>query len=288
MNPTELTVAFEAVSIEMSNPFAKLGEYSQSKVKQFTQVVSAFTNKTLAAIDIKHPNGLYTAAPLVESAVNDNRVIYTDLQPVRVYTPDFLKPKTTMLEYSHALRNDMLLCGLFLKGAPEELISVIDGYYGNPKRLQDPILINISQPEGMSLVELEKGIYTNRDVNSKLITSTGTNSIRPFSAAFARLGDYKHTNIVAKEINDFYKEYIDSIHDFSKRVSEANKKVERLLTKVQSDPNYAMSAAVGDYLSKQIYRLAIIVEYFGATLFNAQVYLKAISDTNIALTNVVK
>lgn len=288
MNPTELNIAFEAVSIEMSNPFAKLGEYSQSKFKQFTKTVSDFTTKTLAAIDIKHPNGLYIAAPLVESAVNDNRVIYTDLQPVRVYTPDFLKPKTTMLEYSQALRNDMLLCELFLKGAPEELISVIDGYYGNPKRLQDPILINIPQPDGLSLIELEKGIYANREVNNKLITSTGTSSIRPFASAYARLGDYKHTNVVAKEINYLYKQFVDTIHDFTKRVTEANKKVERLLTKVQSDPNFAMSAAVGDYLSKQIYRLAIITEYFGATLFNAQVYLKAVSDTNVALTNVVK
>jgi hypothetical protein len=288
MNPTELSIAFEAISVEMSNPFAKLGEYSQSKFKQFTKTVMDFTARTLAAIDIKHPNGLYIAAPLVESAVNNNRVIYTDLQPVRVYTPDFLKSKTTMLEYSLALRNDMLLCGIFLKGAPEELGSVIDGYYGNPKRLQDPILINIPQPDGTSLSELEKGIVKNREVNSKIITSTGTSSIRPFAAAYARLGDYKHTNILAKEINDFYKEYIDQIHDFSKRVNEANKKVERLLNKVQTDPNFAMSGSVGEYLSKQIYRLAAIVEYFGATLYNAQVYLKAVSDTNVALTNVVK
>ncbi len=288
MNPTELTVAFEAVSIEMSNPFAKLGEYSQSKLRSFTQAVSGFTAKTLASIDVKHPNGLYIAAPLMEAAIKDNRIIYTDVQPVRVYTPDFLKPKTTMLEYGQALRNDLLLCKLFIKGAPDELSAVIDGYYGNPKRLQDPILINIPQPDGMSLLELEKSIETNRAINTKLITANGTSSIRPFAEAYARMGDYKHVNVLAQEINEMYKSYIKEIHDFSKRVAEANKKAERLLTKVQSDPNFAMSSAVGDYLTKQIYRLATIIEYFGAALYNTQVYLKAVSDTNVALTNVVK
>lgn len=288
MNPTELTQAYESISVEMSNPFAKLGQYSLSKFKQFSSSVSDFTEQALTKIDTKHPNGLYTAAPLVDQAVENKRVIYTDLQPVRVYTPDFLKPKTTMLEYGLALRNDMLLCGIFLKGAPEELHSIISGYIGNPKRLQDPIFINIPQPEGQSLLELEKAIETNRAVNSKLITSTGTSSIRSFSDAYARLGDYKHTNQVAVEINEMYKSYIDQLQGFIKRVNETNKEVERLLLKVQSDPNFAMSGSVGEYLTKQIYRLATVTEYLGATMYNAQVYLKAVSDTNIALVKVVQ
>lgn len=288
MNPTEFFQAYETVSIEMSNPFAKLGNYSLDKFKDFAKSASNFTNHVLSKVDMHHPNGLYVGSTDVERGIEKNQVVYTDLQPVRVYTPDFLKPKTTMLQYALALRNDMLLCQLLTKSAPEELLSIVSGYIGNPKRLQDPILIAPVQQEGQSLIELGKQIELNREINEKLITSTGTRSIRSFSEAYSRIGDYQHTNTVAIEINEIYKKQINGLRAYTKRVEETNKEVARLLEKIQTDPNFAMSSFVGDYLSKQVYRLAMITEYLGACLFNAQIFLKAISDTNIALNKVVK
>lgn len=288
MNSTELSQAYETVSIEMSNPFAKLGNYSLDKFKSFAKSASTFTDHVLSKIDTHHPNGLYVGSTDVERGIEKNQVVYTDLQPVHVYTPDFLKPKTTMLQYALALRNDMLLCTLFVKSTPEELTAIIRGYMGNPKRLQDPILICPNQQEGQSLAELSKQIEMNREINEKLITSNGTRSTRQFNEAYSRIGDYQHTNKIAAEINEIYKKQIDGLRSFTKRVDEANKEVARLLEKIQTDPNFAMSSQVGDYLSKQVYRLAMITEYYGAALFNAQVFLKAISDTNIALSKAVK
>ena len=63
MYQNHLETEYRAVSIEMSNPFAKLGEFSLSKFRGFTQYTSSFTQKALAKIDVSHANGLYTNSP---------------------------------------------------------------------------------------------------------------------------------------------------------------------------------------------------------------------------------
>ena len=287
MYQNHLETEYRAVSIEMSNPFAKLGEFSLSKFRGFAQYTSSFTQKALAKIDVSHANGLYTNSPEVQTAIKQKQVQYTDLQPIHVYVPAFLKPRTKMLDFAMALRNDVKICESIIKGTPEELATIAAGYLGNPVRLQDPLLITIPTPVGLSLADVEKAIFAQRKINAELITSTGTASTRPFKDAYPRVNDYVQTNDIAVEINDFYKEFIGIVEDFIKRVSEANNTVEKLLTKISTE-ELIVTGAVAEYLTKQAYRLALATEYFGATLYNAQIFLKAITDTNITLANAIK
>ena len=78
MHQNHLEAEYRAVSIEMSNPFAKLGEFSLSKFRGFTQYTSSFTQKALAKIDVSHANGLYTNSPEVQTAIKQKQVQYTD------------------------------------------------------------------------------------------------------------------------------------------------------------------------------------------------------------------
>lgn len=279
---------YQAVSIEMSNPFAKLGEYSLAKFRGFTQYTSTFTQKALAKIDVSHANGLYNNPPEVQTAIKEKQVQYTDLQPIHVYVPAFLKPKTKVLDFAMALRNDVKICESIIKGTPEELATIASGYLGNPARLKDPILITVPTPVGLSLIDIEKAIFAQRKVNAELLTSTGASTTRAFKDAFPRVNDYVQTNEIAVDINNFYKEFIDIVQDFVGRVNAANKELEKLLTKISSSDEYEVNGAVAEYLTKQSYRLALATEYFGATLYNAQIFLKSISDTNITLANALK
>ena len=287
MHQNDLQIEYRNVSVEMSNPFAKLGEFSLSKFRGFTQYTTSFTQKALAKIDVSHANGLYNNSPEVQTAIKQKQVQYTDLQPIHVYVPAFLKPRTKMHDFAMALRNDVKICESIIKGTPEELAVIAEGYLGNPARLQDPILINVSTPVGLSLADIEKAIFAQRKVNAELITSTGTASTRPFKDAYPRVNDYVQTNDIAVDINNFYKEFIEIVQSFLKRVSEANGIVEKLLTKI-SEEDIIVTGAVADHLTKQAYRLALATEYFGATLYNAQIFLKSITDTNITLANAIK
>ena len=254
MYQNHLETEYRAVSIEMSNPFAKLGEFSLSKFRGFTQYTSSFTQKALAKIDVSHANGLYTNSPEVQTAIKQKQVQYTDLQPIHVYVPAFLKPRTKMLDFAMALRNDVKICESIIKGTPEELATIASGYLGSPARLQDPLLITIPTPVGLSLADVEKAIFAQRKINAELITSTGTASTRPFKDAYPRVNDYVQTNVIAVEINDFYKEFIDIVEDFIKRVSEANNTVEKLLTKISTE-ELIVTGAVAEHLTKQAFHI---------------------------------
>lgn len=288
MNQDQLEKEYRTVSIEMSNPFAKLGEFSLSKFRSFSQYTSSFSQRALTKIDISHANGLYNNSPEVQTAIREKQIQYTDLLPIHVYVPAFLKPRTKMLDFAMSLRNDIHICECIIKGTPEELATIASGYLGNLSRLQDPVLITIPTPEGLSLADIEKKIFEQRKVNAELITSTGTSSTRSFKEAYARINDYVQTNDIAVEVNNFYKEFIDIVQAFINRVRDANQTVEKLLAKISTSPEYPVSGGVADYLTKQSYRLALATEYFGATLYNAQIFLKAISDTNTILSKSVK
>lgn len=289
MSYDNLKAEYNVVSVEMSNPFAKLGDFSLDKFRKFSTFTSEFMQRTLSLIDISHANGLYVSySPEVGESIRTKKVVYSDLQPVQVFVPDFLKSNTKMLDYALALTNDLKLCSNLTKSAPEELEHIANGYLGNPLRLKDPILINIPSPDGLSLAELDKELNTHRQINEKILTATGSSSIRQFKDAYARIADFTHTNGLAMEINNMYKEHALILVRYMKRVDAANNVVGKLIDKLQNDPNFEVSGAVASHLSKQVYRLAILTEFYGATLYNAQVFLKALSDTNIALQRVTQ
>lgn len=289
MSYEKLNTEYQVVSVEMSNPFAKLGDFSLNKFRKFSEFTSDFMQRTLSLVDVGHANGLYVSYTAeVGESIRTKKVVYSDLQPVQVFVPDFLKNNTKMLDYALALTNDLKLCGNLIKGAPEELEHIANGYLGNPMRLKDPILINIPAPAGLSIAELDKEMNVHRQINEKIMTSTGTSSIRQFKDAYARIGDFTHTNVLAMEINNMYKEHALVLKRYMKRVEGANNAVAKLVDKLQNDPNFEMSGAVADHISKQVYRIALLTEFYGATLFNAQVFLKALSDTNVALQRVTQ
>lgn len=284
-----LKAEYQVVSVEMNNPFAKLGEFSLNKFRKFADLTSDVMQRTLSLIDVGHANGLYVGyTKEVDESLRTKKVVYSDLQPVQVFVPDFLKNTTKMLEYAMALRNDLQICDNLVKAAPEELEHIVNGYLGNPARLKDPILINIPSPAGLSLVELDKQVEGQRKINEKILTSTGTSSIRQFKDAYARIADYTHTNQIAIEINELYKQHALVLKTYMKRVDTTNAAVAKLIDRLDNADNYEVSGAVAGHISKQVYRLAILTEFYGATLYNAQVFLKALTDTNIALQRVTK
>lgn len=283
MSDRTLQQEYQVVSIEMSNPFATLGDFSLQKFRKFADFTTQYTQKALAKVDTSHHNGLYTATPEVDKAIQTKKVIYSDWQPINVYVPSFLKPSAKMLEYALSLRNDCEISNRILQSATQELESILLGYLGDSRRLNDPVLI-ISQTEaGYSLVEIEKALFAQRAINEKLITTTGTQTVRTFKDSYLRVNDYLQTNVIAKDINVHYKFFIDQVQPFMTRVSDVNRLVAKLIEKINQTDGVVISGQVADYITKQIYRLAFAAEYVGSTMYNAQVFLKAISDTNLAL-----
>lgn len=289
MSYENLQAEFQVVSVELNNPFAKLGEFSLGKFRKFSDLTSDFMKRTLSLLDTNHPNGLYTGyTKEVDDAFRTKKVVYSDLQPVQVFVPDFLKPNTKMLDYAQALRNDLEICKRIVKNAPDELESIVNGYLGNPQRLRDPLLINVQAPAGLSLIELDRAVAEQRKINEKIMTSTGTSSVRTFKDAYARIGDYTHTNQIAIEVNGTYGEQCLGLKAYLKRVEDANQAVDKLLDKINRVEGYEMNGAVASYLTQQVYRLAMLTEFYGATMYNAQVFLKSLQDTNIALQRVTQ
>lgn len=289
MNYSNLQDEFAQVSLEFANPFSAITANGAKKIRGFLESSTKFIEGKLKNIDTKHPNGLYVGAAEVDQAIRQKTVIYSDLRPVHVFVPPILRTSTKMLDYAQALRNDVLLSEKIVKNTPEEVESVINGYLGNPARLRDPMLINIPTAEGLSILDVTRAIEQNRKVNERLITATGTNSTRGFGEAYARVGDYTHTNEVAQELNDYFKVQIGSLKAFMDRVANTNSAGIKLLQKIESgEKEYEISGQVADHITSMLFRLATIVEYHGATVYNTQVFLKAVSDTNVTLQRVVK
>ena len=59
MNQYQLSQLHAEVSLEFSNPFAKLGDGSLNRFKNFIDNAVKYTNELLSKIDKTHPNGLF-------------------------------------------------------------------------------------------------------------------------------------------------------------------------------------------------------------------------------------
>ncbi|BDH16669.1 MAG: hypothetical protein [Bacteriophage sp.] len=283
--PTALEEAYGVVSVEMSNPFPSMSQYSLNKFKQFSTFTSGFVQNIFTKNTDDLPKNLaFKSSGAVERAFQNKEVMFSDIQPVIVYVPSILKPNAYVLDYAHSLNVDMKIAQDSLMSAPEQLVDIIQTYISNPARLQDPMLIYPQVASGLSLLDLNTRIQKQKKENEKLITSTGATTQRQFSKAFRRIGDYTQCMKLANELHQSYLNAVNEMPKFIMRTKEANRKIDELMTCLQNNPAvYKMSGYVAEHLTKQMYYLAAIAEYFAATLYHTQVYVKAMVDTTQGL-----
>jgi hypothetical protein len=285
MSTTNLKDEFNTVSLEFSNPFAKLGSVSISRFKSFLASTADYLKSPFDGIDVSHPNGLYVGYREVDDGIKTKKINYVDLTPITVYAPPILKAKVKLLDYALALKGDMSMVETVLLQSASQVQQLLGAYISTPARLQDPSLIAIDSPAPID--KLITTFLMAKKVNEKLTTTSLQPTERPYSDVYARYADYVQVNKIAYEINEMYATNIRLLDGHMARIKDVNQLANDLLTHCEKDDQYAMSGHVAGYLTKTIFELAQLTEFAAATLYNAQVFLKAVSDTNIKLKNAV-
>lgn len=287
MKDNELDILYGQVSVELRNPFPVLGAYSKGKFKQLFDMVRRVSEGSFKGIETNHPNGLYRGFTELQQNIEQKKVQYVDILPLTVFVPSFLKPKTYLLPYMVALKDQMLLVSDVVQNAAEELEFVVDGYLGNPSRLMAPDLICTQSAKEYTLSGMQDRNVNIHATMSKYIVAGGTTSTRPFKEVFARVGDWSDANRKAYEINELFISIVRQFDAINRKVTEVNKRTAKLVHLIETDPAYAISGSVAEYLGTQIYSYAKLTELVGATLYASQVTLKAMSDTNAAVNRAV-
>lgn len=279
---------YNVVSTELMNPFAKLGSYSLSKVDSFLKASKTHFDGLFNKIDTSHQNGLLARSSLVDQKIARKEVQYTDIQPIRVYVPIYLKPKATMLECALALEEDLDLCTEAVKSTLNELSLIINGYIGAPSRLADSNLIHIETESHLSIQAIRAKLLDRQKENQKIMTSTGSSSFRTFSEAYKRINDHVQTVNIAVKINNHYADLIRGMPALLKEYEEVTQDVQRLNKIIQDSQHNESNSMAVKYIVDVVYQTASIMEFLGATLYNSQIFLKAVTDTIRILENSMK
>lgn len=289
MDKKQLDMSYQNVSVELSNPFPALGQYSLNKLKQFCGVTTAYIQGIFRANEEAFANTLsFRTSTLVDDQLRQKKVIYTDIQPVTVYTPTILKPNVYMLVFVSNLQTDMEFTKKIMSDAPDQMISMIQMYIGNPALLQD--VLTLPRAMGHSLTSTwENDLKAHRARNEKLLTSTGTQSERPFKQVYARVVDFQETVNKTRELHEAYSTQVSKLQSFIQRVDAASSSINELLTLIQTKPDvYKVSSKVGQRLTIQMRLLAELSEFAASTLYNTQLAVKAVSDTIRVLEKAVE
>lgn len=65
-------------ALEFSNPFAKLGDGSLNRFKNFIDNAVKYTNELLSKIDKTHPNGLFNRNDDIQNKIKEKQIVYSD------------------------------------------------------------------------------------------------------------------------------------------------------------------------------------------------------------------
>lgn len=287
MNQYQLDQLHTEVSLEFSNPFAKLGDGSLNRFKAFIQSTVTFTNELLAKVDKTHPNGVYNRADDIPTKVKEKEVVYSDWGYLTTFCPSYLKEGAQMIDLAKSLESALDTCKLIHQSAPLEAGAILNAYLGNPKRLQDPALIAIREygptTHAILITAMEKH---NKDF-TKVITASGSKSEREYRKLYARTNDYYAANDVAAKINRHYADLTYTLHAYMKQCETANQVATDLVKYMESNPEVKLSPAVGAYLTDTMYRLGVLTSWLSSVLYNSQYFLKAMQDTNEKIRSVL-
>lgn len=280
MNQYQLDQLHVDVSMEFRNPFAKIGSNGLTNLKSFIAGATKYTSELLSKVDTTHPNGLYNRADDIPGAIAAKKVVYSDWGYLTVFAPSYMKEGVQMLELGKALEEALDHCVLIDTSAPLEARAIMNGYLGNPKRLQDPMLIDIKEYEKTSIQILEAGIDRVNSKMNKLISSSTTSSTREYRKLYGRTNDFYATNEIAAKINAHYVKLTGRLLDYMREVGEANKAANDLILYLEKHPEVSIGSDVAGYLVNTMHRLAKVTSWYSSVLYNTQYFLKAMSDTN--------
>lgn len=280
MNQYQLSQLHAEVSLEFSNPFAKLGDGSLNRFKNFIDNAVKYTNELLSKIDKTHPNGLFNRNDDIQNKIKEKQIVYSDWGYLTVFCPSYLKEGVQMIDLAKALESALDTCKLINQSAPLEAGAIFNAYLGNTKRLHDPALISIREYAPTTHSILIDATEKHNKVLNKLITSTGSHSEREYRKLYGRTNDYYATNDVAAKINKHYADLTYTIHAYMKQCADANQSAADLLKHLEANPDVKINPAVASYLTDTMYRLGLLTTWLSSTLYNSQYFLKAMTDTN--------
>ncbi len=280
MNQYQLSQLHAEVSLEFSNPFAKLGDGSLNRFKNFIQSAVTYTNELLAKVDKTHPNGLFNRADDIPTKIKEKQIVYSDWGYLTVFCPSYLKEGQQMLDLAKALESALDTCKLINVSAPLEASAIFNAYLGNPKRLQDPSLVVVREYAPTTHAILLDATEKHNKVLGKLITASGTKSEREYRKLYGRTNDYYATNDVAAKVNTHYAELTYTIRAYMKQCEDANKSAGDILNYLENNPDVKVAPGVASYLTDTMYRLGLLTAWLSSTLYNSQYFLKSMYDTN--------
>lgn len=283
----DLAKQYETISVEFSNPFPILNKLSIDRFKCFAKDAFTMMQKPFKRIEMNHPNGLCELNRDVSEKLEKRVVVYMDLVPLSVYVPSYLKPNAYFIDYMKPFTYQCAITYLASEHICSEMTALANAYIGNPQKLTDPNLIQVKTAKNYSIREVILEIEKVQETMSKLIVENGNQSQRLFNKVFRKTSEIYEVNTAAKDVNGLFYQGLRNLSNLQKQINEANTRVDRLIKLIETNPDYQVSAVVADHLSKTIYNFARIIEYFGATLYAQQVVLKAVSDTNNAISRAV-
>ena len=274
---------YHSVSCELKTPELKIGNFTIGRIKEFVQ--SAHSHSINAVRNFSSDKGTGTSSgDIVNYKEKMTDFVFSDLAPVNIYTPGILGRKVFMFDYAKNILERLKLVEQILEISSHEPIQVLDRYIGRPKELQDltPSVTNKnSETINLSLINLSEGA-------EKLIDVNGVRTIRQFREVYPRLVDYYATIDIAKECWDSYRRILSQLDKFKKAVNEVNDKANRLFQNASdNDSKYQMGSVAATKVTQVCYQFAKEAEFVGATLYNADVFLKSIRDTNLVVERVI-
>lgn len=287
MNQSQLDQLHVEVSLEFSNPFAKLNENGLSRFKNFIENARNYTSELFTGVDKTHPNGLFSRAEDVKVKIQEKKIVYSDWGYLTVFCPSYLKEGQQMFTLGKALESALDTCGLIHSSAAAEATAIFNAYLGNLKRLEDPALIAVQSYSATSHNILIDAMTKHNAELAKLISATGSKSEREYRKLYARTNDYYGANDVAFKINTHYQDLTYRLKEYMKQVEHANQSAADLLKVIETRPEIKINPAVAAYLTDTMYRLGTLTAWLSSVLYNSQYYLKSMQDTNQKIRMIV-